>query len=116
MSDYFFMRQTESQLNRILLKLTKLENNMATVQQIIEAARSEQDLIKAAIDSINANVTEVRQLLAANDIEGAQALLDELQQNSAALVAATLENADLTAAVDAVNGEPQPAPEPIVTE
>ena len=109
---YFFMRQTESKLNRILSKLIIMETNMATIQEIIEAARAEQDSIKAAIDSINANVTEVRQLLEANNIEGAQALLDEIQANSAALVAATLENANVTAAVDAVNGDPQPTTEP----
>lgn len=49
MSDYFFMRQTESQLNRILSKITQLENRMATVQEIIEASRQEQDVIRAAI-------------------------------------------------------------------
>ena len=117
MSDsYFFMRQTESQLNRILSKITKLENNMATVQEIIVAARAEQDAIKAAVDQTNALVSEVKQLLAANDIAVAQELLDEIQANSAILVAAAAESAELTAAVDAVNGDPQPAPEPIVTE
>ena len=85
---------------------------MATLQQIIEAARAEQDIIKAAVDQTNALVTEVKQLLAANDIAGAQELLDEIQANSAALVAASAENAELTAAVDAVNGDPQLAPEP----
>ena len=79
---------------------------MATVQEIIEAARAEQNLIKAAIDSIHANVAEVRQLLAVNDVSGAQALLDDIEANSEALVAATLENADVTAAVDAINGNP----------
>ena len=107
MSDYFFMRQTESQLNRILLKITKLENRMATIQEIVDAARAEQDVIKAAITQTNALVTEVKQLLAANDIAGAQALLDEIQANSAALVNAAAETADLTAAVDAVNGDPK---------
>lgn len=113
MSDYFFMRQTESQLERILSKLSLMETNMATVQEIIEAARAEQDVIKAAVDQTNALVIEVKQLLNANNIEGAQALLDELNANSAILVAAAAENADLTAAVDAVNGDPQPAPEPV---
>jgi len=113
---YYFMRQTESQLNRILSKLTLMETNMATLQEIIAAAKAEQDVIKAAIDQTNALVAEVKQLLSANDIEGAQELLDEIQANSAALIAAAAENADLTAAVDAVNGDPQPAPEPVVTE
>lgn len=116
MTDYFFMRQTESVLNRILLKLTKLENNMATIQEIMEATRAEQDLIKAELDQTNALVTEVKQLLEANDIEGAQQLLDDIHANSAALVAAVHENADLTAFVDSVNGDPQPVPEPPVTE
>ena len=116
MTDYFFMRQTESQLNRILLKLTKMENNMATLQEILEATRAEQDLIKAALAQTEALVTEVNQLLAANDIAGAQQLLDDIHANSAALVAAVHENADLTAFVDAVNGDPQPAPEPTITD
>jgi hypothetical protein len=110
---YFFMSQTESKLIWIISKLSLMETNMASVQEIIAAARAEQDIIKAAVDQTNALVTEVKQLLAANDIAGAQELLDEIQANSAALVAAAAENAGLTAAVDAVNGDPQPAPEPI---
>jgi len=106
---YFFMRQTESQLNRILSKLETLETKMPSQKEIIEAARAEQNLIKAALDSIDANINEVKQLLANNDVAGAQELLDEIKANSEALVKATLENADLTAAVDAVNGEPAPA-------
>ena len=92
----------------LMSKLDYMVNMMATQIEIIEAARAEQDLIKAAIASINANVAEVKQLLAANDVAGAQALLDEINANSAALVQATLENADITAAVDAVNGDPAP--------
>ena len=107
MSDYFFMRQTESQLNRILSKITQLENIMATFQEIVEASRAEQDVIRAAITQTHALVVEVKQLLDANNIAGAQALLDEIQANSAALVNAAAETADLTAAVDAVNGDPQ---------
>lgn len=107
MSGYFFKRQTESQLNRILSKLTTMENKMATIQEIIEASREEQDIIKAAITQTNALVVEVKQLLDANDIAGAQELLDEIQANSAALVNAAAETAALTAEVDAVNGDPQ---------
>lgn len=60
-----------------------------------------------AITQTNALVVEVKQLLASNDIAGAQALLDEIQANSAALVNAAAETAALTAEVDAVNGDPQ---------
>jgi hypothetical protein len=109
---YCFMRIMESKLNLILSKIDQQGIEMATQREIIEAARAQQDLIKAAIASIEANVTEVKQLLAANDVAGAQALLDAIQANSGALVRATLENADLTAAVDAVNGDPAPVIEP----
>jgi len=103
---YFFMRQTESQLNGILSKLETLETKMATVQEIIEAARAEQDVIKAATNQTHALVVEVRQLLAAQDIAGADALLAEIQDNTDALIAAAAEQSDLTAEVDAVNGDP----------
>lgn len=43
---------------------------MATQKEIIEAARAEQDLIKAAWASIDANITEVRQLLAVDAVNG----------------------------------------------
>lgn len=109
---YFFMRLIESQLDLILSKIDRQGKEMATQKEIIEAARAEQDLIKAALASIDANIKEVRQLLDASDVEGAQALLDEIQSNSEALVRATLENADLTAAVDAVNGDPVPVVDP----
>ena len=120
MIDYYFLKQTESQLHTILNKLIVQEIKMATIQEILEATRAEQNLIKAALDKNNALVTEVKQLLAANNIEGAQQLLDDIQANSAALVEAVNENADLTALVDAVNGDPQPEPEtepePPITE
>lgn len=109
MSDYLFMRETYFQLKMILSQTTKLELKMATLQEIMEATRAEQDLIKAALDQTAALIKEVKQLLDVNDVTGAQALLDDIQANSEALVAAVHENADLTALVDAVNGDPQPA-------
>lgn len=83
---------------------------MATVQDIIEASRAQQDVIVAAINSTNALVAEVRQLLALGDIPGAQALLDEIEANSAALVAASVENTEVAQLVDAANGDPVAEP------
>ena len=90
----------------ILERFKNLENKMATMKEIMEAARSQQDLIVAAVDQIHALVTEVKQLLDANDVAGAQALLDNIAANSEAIVKVTLEGADVAAAVDAVNGDP----------
>jgi len=98
------MRQTESQLTEILLKLNKMEIKMATFQEIIDAARAEQDIILAAVTQTNALVAEVKKLLNANDITGAQELLDSIAANSATLIAAAAEQAKVTAAVDAANG------------
>ncbi len=106
---YCFMKQTESQLNEILSKINKMETKMATFQEIVDAARAEQDIIIAAINQTNALVAEVKQLLTANDVSGAQELLDTISANSAALISAATEQADLTAEVDAVNGDPEPA-------
>jgi len=81
---------------------------MATIQDIMAAAKAEQDVIVAAVTQTKALVTEVKQLLAANDVSGAQALLDSISANSEALIAAAAETAQTTAAVDAVNGDPVP--------
>jgi len=81
---------------------------MATIQEIMAAAKAEQDVIVAAVTQTKALVTEVKQLLAANDVAGAQELLDSIAANSEALIAAAAETAQTTADVDAVNGDPAP--------
>ena len=104
--NFNFKGLSESSLNPILNKLTLLEEQMATLQEIIEATRAEQSLITGALASISALVVEVRQLLAANDVAGADQLLADIQANSAALVQAGIENTEVAAMVDAVNGDP----------
>jgi cell division protein ZapA (FtsZ GTPase activity inhibitor) len=91
----------------IIQLLKKIGIQMATFQEIVEAARAEQDVIVASINVTNALVKEVKQLLAMGDVPGAQELLDTIAANSAALVAANIENTNVTLAVDAVNAEPQ---------
>jgi hypothetical protein len=88
----------------ILSKLNEIVNEMATLREIMEAARTEQDAILAANVQTKALMAEVKQLLQSNDVAGAQQLLDDIIANSEALVNAAAEQATLTAEVDAANG------------
>jgi len=104
--NFNFRGFSEKSVNSLLTKLDILEKQMATIQEIIEATKQEQSLIKSALGSIAALVTEVRQLLAVNDVAGADQLLADIQANSEALVQAGIENTEVAAMVDAVNGDP----------
>jgi nitrate reductase beta subunit len=90
----------------ILKKLSNLETKMATIQDVIDAATAQQNVIVAAVESINVMVTEVRQLLAQGDNAAADALLAEIAANSQKMVEATLVNTEVAHLVDAVNGDP----------
>lgn len=77
---YCFIRQTEYQLNEILSKFNKMETKIATFQEIVDTTRAEQDIIMASILQTNAMANAVaegiKQLLADNDVAGAQKLLN----------------------------------------
>lgn len=82
---------------------------MASIQEIIAATKEQQTLIGSTLSSINALITEVRQLLAVGSVEEADAFLAEIQANSQALFDAGVANTEVAALVDAVNGDPSPA-------
>ncbi len=79
---------------------------MAGVKEVIDAVRAEQNLIKGALQTIESLVVEAKQLLAQGDLEGLDELLTEVQANSEALVAATLEGSEAAHLLDAANGDP----------
>lgn len=106
----FNFYQDSENLDEIIFKLSNLEQNMSLVQDAINAAREEQNVVRAALASIDRLITEVKQLLSMGEVTGAQQLLDEIQANSQALVTATIENTAAANAVDAVNGDPLPPP------
>lgn len=76
-------------------KLTEFERIMATLKEVFDAAKNQQNAIVAALGVFNGLIAEMKELLAANNIEGAQELLDQINDNSAALVAATMEGTPL---------------------
>lgn len=95
-------------INCILHKLENLEQKMATLQEIVEAARANTDAMKAQLETSRNLIVEVRQYLAKNDIPGADALLADMEAQLPVIQAATLENTDLAHLVDSVNGDPAP--------
>jgi hypothetical protein len=99
---YYFMRKMDSNMDLVLHKLSKLEKNMSIVSEALKAAHAEQDLIVAAVTSINTMVASIQASLANGDTEAASALLAEIQVNSEALVAATLAGTDAAHLVDPV--------------
>lgn len=90
----------------IVTKVISLEKKMASLQDILNASREQQDGIKAALLTTVSLVKEVRQLIASGNIPDADAFLAEIQANSQALVAAAVENSTLANEVDAINGDP----------
>ena len=100
-------------LKEILFKLDKLETKMATLADIKQELTGITDAVAAQHASFDLLVTEVRQLLANKDIAGADALLAEIQADKEAIIAAVDANTALAAEVDAVNGDPVPAPAPV---
>ena len=97
---------SEKSLNSFLTKLDILDKQMATFQEILQATREQQDIIKSVLFSTEALMKEVRQLLAQNDIAGADALLAEIEANSQALFNANVENTEATVRIDEINGDP----------
>lgn len=87
--------------------LNQLELQMASIQEIIAATKEQQTLIGSTVTSINALIAEVRQLLSVGNVAEADAFLAEIQANSLALAEATVENTEVAALVDAVNGDPE---------
>lgn len=96
----------EKRLDTILLNINKLEQKMATLKEIVEAGRANTDAIKAQLETSHALIVEVRQLLAAGDVPGADQLLADMQAQLPEIQAATLQNTDLAHLVDSVNGDP----------
>lgn len=72
----------------VLQQLKLLELHMSKLQQAIDAAIAQQDNVTAAVNTITQLVDDVRQLLNANDVTGAQELLDKIDANKDLLVSA----------------------------
>lgn len=93
---------------KALLKiLHSLELDMPKVQDAIQAALAQQDLVLAAAQTLTHLAQDVKDLLAQNDIAGAQDLLDKIQLNNTVLANAIVAGTeaahlgDPTALVDA---------------
>ena len=101
----------DKRVDDILTTLKQLGEQMAGVKEVIEAVRAEQSLIAGALQTIKSLVTEAKQLLEQGNLEGLDELLTEVEANSEALVAATIEGSEAAALLDANNGDPVAAAE-----
>lgn len=95
---------TKDQLCEVLTKLNLLGEQMSTLQDVLIAVSAQQDVIVASQDAIKFLVNEVRKLIALNDTAGADALLAEIEANSASLTASIIENTEIANLVDSING------------
>lgn len=95
---------TKDQLCEVLTKLNLIGEQMSTLQDVLIAVSAQQDVIVASQDAIKFLVNEVRKLIALNDTAGADALLAEIEANSASLTASIIENTEIANLVDSING------------
>ncbi len=95
---------TKDQLCEVLTKLNLIGEQMSTLQDVLVAVSAQQDVIVASQDAIKFLVNEVRKLIALNDTAGADALLAEIEANSASLTASIIENTEIANLVDSING------------
>ena len=85
------MDRIEYKLDKILLNLSLMENQiMASIQDIVSAVTAETDLVKGVATIIDTLSVDIKTLVdaAGTPIPGLDALLANVQANSAALTAA----------------------------
>lgn len=97
-------------------QLRMLDLKMNKLQAAINAAIAQQDSVTAAVNTIMQLVDDVRQLLNANDVTGAQELLDKIDENKELLVSAVNVGTEVDQLADkalldafAANGPAEPA-------
>jgi len=93
-------------LDILVTKLNFIGINMATLSDIKTEIAGITDAIASQNASFDLLVKEVRQLLALGDVAGADALLAEIAADKEAILASVVQNTELAAQVDAINGDP----------